>query len=75
MTGFNIEALFCDKEISDKRIEICRSCSHFDSALATCNLCGCLMHMKTKLGFAHCPIHKWDRSDLQPQQLKGSEND
>jgi hypothetical protein len=47
-----------DKEIQEKRYEICKVCKHF-TALKTCKECGCIMPLKVKLFDAKCPIGKW----------------
>lgn len=46
-----------DRETSDYRYSICKSCERFRSGI--CLECGCLMKLKTTLSAAYCPLHKW----------------
>jgi hypothetical protein len=48
-----------DKEVINKRMEICRSCDFFIPLTQQCKKCGCIMTFKTKLAGAGCPINKW----------------
>jgi hypothetical protein len=47
-----------DEEAS-KRFDACRSCPELIKLTNQCKKCGCLMHLKTKLQNATCPIEKW----------------
>lgn len=47
-----------DEEASN-RFDICRSCPELIKLTNQCKKCGCLMHLKTKLQAANCPIGKW----------------
>lgn len=53
--------MLAEKEVSDKRMEICESCEHINVVflIKTCKLCGCLMNVKTTMPNATCPIGKW----------------
>lgn len=51
------------KEISDKRLEICKNCPEFIKLTTQCKKCGCIMKLKTKLPFAECPIGKWGKHE------------
>ena len=53
--------MIVDKEISDKRKEICNSCEHLKDVLTVkvCGLCGCVTAVKTELDVATCPKGKW----------------
>lgn len=46
-------------EDASKRFDICRSCPELIKLTNQCKKCGCLMHLKTKLQAAACPIGKW----------------
>lgn len=48
-----------NEEEQKRRFEICRTCPEFIRATNQCSVCGCLMHIKTKLRDAVCPIGKW----------------
>lgn len=47
------------QEEADRRFEICKTCPHLIQLTNQCKKCGCLMHLKTKLANASCPIEKW----------------
>jgi hypothetical protein len=55
----NIDKL--NKEISEKRLEICKSCPEFIKLTTQCKKCGCVMKFKTTLPLAVCPIGKWHK--------------
>ena len=50
---------FIKAEISDERLNICKSCEEFEHTLSRCKKCGCFMIAKTKVARARCPIGKW----------------
>ena len=50
--------------ISQKRLDICRSCDKFLKATTQCTECGCFMNLKTKLPNAECPLHKWGQENI-----------
>ncbi len=54
-------ALTRAKEISDKRMEICRQCEHFKERTTQCTKCGCFMRFKTAMMSASCPAGKWSK--------------
>ena len=47
------------EELSEYRLEICRSCPMYRPKTNTCKKCGCFMKLKTQLEHAKCPIGKW----------------
>lgn len=47
------------KEISEQRLNICKSCPELIKTINQCKKCGCLMNVKTKLLDANCPMGKW----------------
>lgn len=49
---------YVGKEISNKRLSICKSCDMFLKGI--CKECGCYMPIKTKISHAFCPIGKWE---------------
>jgi hypothetical protein len=51
------EKVTVSEEEQARRMEICRSCEHFDKG--RCKLCGCFKNLKTRLATEHCPIEKW----------------
>lgn len=48
-----------DDETAKARMDICRACPELINATKQCKKCGCLMHFKTKLEKATCPLGKW----------------
>jgi hypothetical protein len=47
------------EELSEYRLEICRSCEFYKPKFNKCSKCGCFMKLKTSLLEAKCPIKKW----------------
>lgn len=47
-----------NKELQEKRYNICKSCESF-TVLTTCRECNCIMPIKVKLTNATCPKGKW----------------
>lgn len=56
-------ALTKAKEVSDKRMEICRSCEYFRERTTQCKKCGCFMRFKTAMLKSSCPIGKWSKEE------------
>jgi hypothetical protein len=52
-----------EKEMSEKRLEVCRECEHLEKKLMRCNQCGCFMNFKTLMKSAECPIGKWGKEN------------
>ena len=50
---------WADKETSDERFNICKSCPELIKLTSQCRQCGCFMAVKTKFKLAACPIGKW----------------
>ena len=50
---------YVEKEESDRRMDICKACPFLIKAINQCQKCGCIMHLKTKLKHAECPVGKW----------------
>ena len=49
-----------DKDIIDKRWDICKSCE-FLTEKNMCQKCGCFMKVKTRIATVACPIDKWGK--------------
>jgi hypothetical protein len=49
------------KEVAEKRLEICVSCEHWAQNPERCSLCGCLTRGKifSPRGTDACPAQKW----------------
>lgn len=48
-------------EVQKERYSICLACPELIKLTKQCKKCGCLMHLKTKLPAAVCPIGKWEQ--------------
>lgn len=51
------EAVPMPNTVSEKRLNICKSCEKYK--LGFCIHCGCLMKLKTKINHEECPDKKW----------------
>ena len=51
--------VIANTEKTNKRIEICYTCSNLDKSAVRCNLCGCFMQTKVRFDAAVCPDKKW----------------
>ena len=50
---------YADRDIRDKRLNICKGCEQLFKPTRTCRECGCFMSLKTWLKDATCPLNKW----------------
>lgn len=50
---------YTTEKIANERFDICKGCEFLIKATNQCKKCGCLMHLKTKLEAATCPVGKW----------------
>lgn len=48
-------------QAANARMDICRSCEHFEPKWERCNLCGCFMRFKTAMFESECPAGKWGK--------------
>ena len=46
---------FVEKEVADKRWDICTKCKHLTNLTKQCKKCGCFMKLKTKIKNVSCP--------------------
>lgn len=46
-----------DAALADKRMEICKTCEHWDGK--RCGKCGCFTALKVRLKSQSCPVGKW----------------
>jgi len=46
-------------ELSAERLKMCNECEHFKRMIRQCDICGCMLDLKTKLLEAECPIGQW----------------
>jgi hypothetical protein len=56
-SGFKI----VQQEDLDKRLNVCKTCEHFNSTLTKCDYCGCLLSIKARWATEDCPLtpSKW----------------
>lgn len=61
-------------KLSDKRMEVCKACEHYDKKWKKCGQCGCFMEFKSLLPSAKCPLDKWKNIniDSEKEQIDGS---
>lgn len=50
---------YAEESVAEKRFSICMKCPELLKITKQCKKCGCLMHLKTKLAHAECPLEKW----------------
>ena len=53
--------LIYDEDIINKRWSECEECEHLIRATNQCNVCKCMMKLKTRVSNAKCPVGKWDK--------------
>jgi recombinational DNA repair protein RecR len=53
-----LKSFVVDKEIRQKRIDICKSCENLTD-INVCTICNCVMPLKTWIIGSSCPINKW----------------
>jgi hypothetical protein len=55
----NPNTQYATEEEAEKRMDICKQCPFLIKATNQCKKCGCIMHLKTKLAGAECPVGNW----------------
>lgn len=55
---------YTNAQIRGERLDICMGCDRLFKPTKTCKECGCFMQLKTWLKNAHCPLGKWDATDI-----------
>lgn len=67
-------AVFASSHIYKERLDICRSCEHYERRVSTCKQCGCFMLFKCKIANLRCPIDKWKEvyatDDYEPKTIE-----
>lgn len=48
-----------DKELKEKRRNICKGCEFYMKDAGLCGNCFCVVKLKTALAKSECPIGKW----------------
>ncbi len=51
--------LVVSEKVYNQRLEICESCSYFDTKQHSCMECGCFIPSKAKSILESCPLNKW----------------
>lgn len=51
--------------VAESRLNLCRSCEHLGTRFGadSCNLCECLVSLKSEVPHESCPAHKWAEYD------------
>ena len=62
-----------ETDIAEQRMSICRECPKL-LPTGNCLECGCVMHMKTKLPNASCPLGKWGQIRITYKDTEDEEN-
>jgi hypothetical protein len=55
----NPKSAKADSELSNARLDICKSCPELIPVVNQCKKCGCFMDLKSTLKIAKCPLGKW----------------
>lgn len=50
-------------ELSEKRLDICKTCDMYNQITTQCRKCGCFMAAKSLMQDASCPLGKWGEYD------------
>jgi hypothetical protein len=48
------------RKIARQRLEICESCDRYSKETMQCDICQCIMPIKTTFANMKCPIDKWE---------------
>lgn len=55
---------FVPENVQKERYDICSNCDRLHKLLKTCQICHCVMPIKTKLPGASCPLSKWHKYNM-----------
>jgi ribosomal protein L32 len=47
------------EEVQAERLSICETCPEYKASIHLCNVCKCLVGLKTGLARQSCPLGKW----------------
>jgi hypothetical protein len=59
------QPLFVSDEVKQQRLNICKSCEHYDASQIRCKSCGCFLLTKASFSLDSCPLKKWNNSIQQ----------
>lgn len=51
------------EQVKQQRLDICKSCVEYNSAMRTCRQCGCYMPAKAMFAAIACPINNWQEAE------------
>lgn len=51
-----LNKVFVSEAEKNRRMDICKSCEHFQGTLSQCGICGCFLEAKTRLVGFHCAL-------------------
>jgi len=63
--------MFVSDEVKQQRLNICKSCEHYDASQIRCKSCGCFLLQKASFALDSCPLQKW--SNMIQQETKQEE--
>jgi len=46
-------------DLYTQRMEVCRTCGHYDKKFVRCRACGCHLKAKARFQKGSCPLDKW----------------
>jgi hypothetical protein len=59
-----LDKVFVSEIEKATRMELCKTCEHFDPTFIQCGICGCFLEAKTRLKNFHCAL---DQIGQQPK--------
>lgn len=59
-----LDKVFVREDEKARRMDLCRTCEHFQPTLTQCGICGCFLEAKTRLINFHCAL---DQIGEQPK--------
>jgi len=48
------------RKVASERLTICEECDHYRKDKMQCDICQCVMPLKTTFSNMRCPIDKWE---------------
>ena len=56
------------RAVAKGRLQICEECSHYMAESMQCDICRCIMPVKTTFANMRCPIDKWEEWTGEPNE-------
>lgn len=61
---FSRQAILLDEASVNARLAACAKCPFYDSVVGQCNVCSCLVSLKSQLATESCPKGRWSVTNL-----------